>query len=131
MNRLESKYEAYLRDLQRLGHVEWFAYEPLKLKLADKTYYTPDFIVMRPDGAIEVHDTKGTTSVQRESGARVKKPFIEEHSAIKIKACADKFPFRFFAVWLLDGVWQYSEYGESTHAGRVVVEVRSTESEAT
>ena len=116
MNRLEARYADYLEEQRRLGYVEWFAYEPMKFKLADKTYYTPDFVVMRPDGAIEVHDTKGTTTKTRKSGAREKAPFAEEHSKIKIKSVADKYPFRFFMVWFNAGVWQYTEFGMSTHA---------------
>ncbi len=111
MNKLEARYAEYLKEQQRMGYVEWFAYEGVKFKLADKTYYTPDFIIMRPDGAIEIHDTKGTTTAKRKSGERVKQPFYEEHSAIKIKACADKFPFRFFMVWLNAGVWELTEKG--------------------
>lgn len=110
MNKLEARYAAFLKEQEQLGYVAWWAYEPMKFKLADRTYWTPDFIIMRPDGAIEVHDTKGTTSK-----AGVKKPFAEEHSKIKIKACADKFPFRFFVAWLNAGVWQLDEYGRNTH----------------
>lgn len=120
MNKLEAKYADYLEMQRRLGFVEWFAYEPMKFKLADKTYYTPDFAVMRPDGTIELHDTKGTTSKKRESGERVKAPFAEEHSKIKIKAIADKFPFRVFMVWELSGVWQYTEFGVNTHEQTVI-----------
>lgn len=114
MNNLERKYSDYLTQQQRAGYVEWFGYEAMKFKLADNTFYTPDFIVMRPDGAIELHDTKGTTSKSRASG-KVKAPFYEEHSVIKIKVVADRFPFRVFMVWMLDGVWQYNEYGMNTH----------------
>jgi hypothetical protein len=110
MNKLEAKYAEYLEQQRRDGYVDCFEYEPVKFKLADKTYYTPDFVVMRPDGLIEVHDTKGTTTRRDGAGSRVKKPFYEQHSAIKIKSCAAKFPFRFFMVWMNEGVWQLDEY---------------------
>lgn len=115
MNRTEERYAEYLREQERLGYIAWWAYEPMKFKLADKTYYTPDFIVMRPDGAIEAHDTKGTTSRKRKDGSRYKAAFVEEHTGIKIKTAADKFPFRFFTAWLNAGVWQLDEYGVNTH----------------
>lgn len=116
MNRLESKYADFLEEQRRMGYIDSFAYEPEKLKLADKTYYTPDFRVVRPDGAIEFHDTKGTTSRKRKDNTRYKAPFIEEHTGIKLKVAASLHPYRFFAVWLLAGVWQYTEYGVATHA---------------
>lgn len=94
MNKLELRYESYLKEQKHLGYVEWFEFESIKLKLATKTFYTPDFLVMRPDGEVEVHEVKG---------------FWEQHARIKIKVAAAKFPFRFFAVKLEKGIWAYEE----------------------
>ena len=110
MNDLELRYQKYLSEQQRAGYVVKFAFEAIKLRLADKTSWTPDFYVMRPDGLIEFHDTKGTTSKKTAKG-RVKGPWIEQHANIKMKVAAEMYPFRFFAVWLDGGVWQYQEYG--------------------
>lgn len=110
MNATEERYAKYLREQQDAGYVAWWGYERVKLVLAPKTTWLPDFCVMRPDGAIEFHDTKGTTSKKRKDGTRVKAPWVEGHAQIKIKVAADKFPFRFFHAYLVAGVWQYEEY---------------------
>lgn len=110
MNAVEERYARYLREQQDAGYVAWWAYERVKLVLAPKTTWLPDFIVMRPDGAIEFHDTKGTTSKRNSKGVSTKRPWVEQHAQTKIKIAADVFPFRFFHTYLVAGVWQYEEY---------------------
>lgn len=110
MNKLEHRYGLYLQEQKNAGYVDWFEYEAIKLKLADNTHWTADFVVMRPDGILEFHDTKGATSKVNSKGQRVKGPWVEGHSKIKIKVAAEKFPFKFFHVWLDGGVWQYEEF---------------------
>ena len=59
MNQTE---EAYARDLElrrTLGEVAWFKFEGVKLRLADNTFYSPDFAVMLANGQIEMHEVKG------------------------------------------------------------------------
>ena len=53
--------------LRKLGSTQFAAgivfswrYEAVTLKLADKTTYTPDFLVVLVDGSIELHEVKGT-----------------------------------------------------------------------
>ncbi|MBM3330078.1 MAG: DUF1064 domain-containing protein [Calditrichaeota bacterium] len=77
MNNLERRYANHLRKRQLAGEIHSFAYERHNLKLADKTYFKPDFEVMLPDGAIEFHEVKG---------------FMEEDANVKIKVAADQFP---------------------------------------
>ena len=83
MNRTEALYEQRLQILQQTGTIQWFAFEAIKLKLADKTYYTPDFLVLNSDGMLECHEVKG---------------FWRDDARVKIKVAAQKFPFRFLAV---------------------------------
>jgi hypothetical protein len=83
MNNTEKKYADYL-DAQKsadLIRAHWF--EGIKLRLADKTFYTPDFFVMMPDGLLECHEVKG---------------FMEEDANVKIKVAAAMYPFRFVVV---------------------------------
>lgn len=79
MNRLEREYGDHLAVLHASGDVEWFAFEAVKLKLADKTFYTPDFIVMAKDGVLELHEVKG---------------HWEDDARVKVKVVASLFPFR-------------------------------------
>ena len=55
MNQTEAKYAENLKRCQILGAVEWFAFEAIKFRLADRTFYTPDFIVMLGNGELEAH----------------------------------------------------------------------------
>ena len=83
MNKTEARYQLHLEARQLAGEVASFAFEPLKLRLADRTYYTPDFMVILPDGLIEFHDVKGGP--------------IEDDAAVKLKVVAELRPeFAFF-----------------------------------
>lgn len=77
MNRLETDYWSYLDMLKTIGEVHDFRFESLKFKMANRTFYTPDFLVIKPDGAVEIHEVKGFW----EDDARVKiKVIAEQHS---------------------------------------------------
>ena len=58
-NKTEAGYEQTIKDAITLGDVAWYRFEGLKLRLADNTFYTPDFAVMLSNGQIECHEVKG------------------------------------------------------------------------
>lgn len=111
MNKVEAKYAEHLASLQRTGEIEWWKFEAVTLKLAPDCRLTVDFMVMMPDGAIQLHDTKG---------AKKKKTggvwggeytfFAEEDAIIKLRTAAEIFPFRFFVVYLTPGGWEQREF---------------------
>ena len=68
MNKTEAAYAAHLETRKAAGEIADYWFEPWKFRLADRTYYTPDFVVMMPDGTLEIHETKG----HWEDDARVK-----------------------------------------------------------
>tara|TARA_Y100000114_G_scaffold153717_1_gene174222 strand:+ start:1960 stop:2310 length:351 start_codon:yes stop_codon:yes gene_type:complete len=83
-NKTEAAYEAaVLRPALMSGDIAWYRFEGLKLRLADNTFYTPDYAVLRADGLMEVHEVKG---------------FWTDDARVKIKVAADQYPFRFIAV---------------------------------
>ena len=82
-NKTEQSYEHHLDNLRHIGKVLWFKFEGIKLRLADNTFYTPDFAVMRADGQMELHEVKG---------------FWQDDARAKIKIAADLYPFRFIAI---------------------------------
>lgn len=99
MNKTEAAYAAAL-DLRRAaGEVLWFKFEGLKFRLADSTFYTPDFAVMLASGALEAHEVKG---------------HWEDDARAKIKIAADMYPLRFIAVQALPkkagGGWRTEEF---------------------
>ncbi len=95
MNRLETASELVLRARQQAGEVAWYRYEGIKLRLADKTFYTPDFAVMLADGSLEMHETKG---------------YWEDDARVKIKIAAETYPFRFVGIRRVKGAWEIEEF---------------------
>lgn len=83
MNKTEKAYAERLESLRLIGEVAWYKFEGLKFRLADNTFYTPDFIVMRSSGLLEAHEVKG---------------FWQDDARAKIKIAADMYPLRFIAV---------------------------------
>ena len=83
MNKTEAAYAQHLSLLQHAGEIAWHKFEGLKLRLADSTFYTPDFAVMSADGVMECHEVKG---------------FWQDDARAKIKIAADLYPFRFIAI---------------------------------
>ena len=95
MNKLEAAYANHLEQEKRAGRIMWWAFESMKFKLAEKTFYSPDFIVMGNDGYLEGHEVKG---------------FWEDDARVKIKCAAEKFPIKFLGVKLIRGAWQFEEF---------------------
>lgn len=83
LNKTEEAYRRELELRKAAGEVIWFKFEGLKLRLADNTFYTPDFAVMLADNTMECHEVKG---------------FWQDDARAKIKIAADLYPFRFIAV---------------------------------
>lgn len=83
MNKTEQAYAVYLSQLQAVGGILWHKFEGVKLRLADNTFYSPDFAVMKPDGQLEMHEVKG---------------FWQDDARVKIKVAADMYPFKFVAM---------------------------------
>lgn len=83
LNRSEQAYAAHLEAKKAAGLILWFEFEAVKLRLADNTFYTPDFAVLATDGVLEMHECKG---------------FWQDDARVKIKVAASLFPFRFKAM---------------------------------
>lgn len=100
MNKLERRYADDLESRKYAGEVLWWAFEAVKFRLADNTFYTPDFAVMLADGFLEVHEVKG---------------FWEDDARVKIKVAAALFPVRFVAIKAKakkdGGGWEIEEFG--------------------
>jgi hypothetical protein len=92
MNKLETAYSALLEAQKACGEIEWWAFEPFRLKLADSTYYRPDFGVLRK-GQLEFHETKG---------------FMREAARVRLNVAAAHLPFPFYLVRQEKGEWRIS-----------------------
>lgn len=76
MNKLEKKYadELWMRYLAK--EIITYKFESIKFRLAEKTWYTPDFVVFCKD-RIEIVEIKG---------------FLREDANVKFKVCAELYP---------------------------------------
>lgn len=83
MNKTEARYAEHLAAEVHAGRVLWWAFEAIKLKLADNTHLTVDFAVMRADGRLSMHDVKGARAI------------YTEDAKVKMKVAARLFPFAF------------------------------------
>lgn len=90
MNKLEADYARHLNERIYAGEVVSWSYETIKLQLAKRTWYTPDFKVVT-SSAIELHEVKG---------------HWEDDARVKWKAAAEKHSeFRFVAIQRKQGQW--------------------------
>ena len=100
MNKTEAAYASHLMARKLVGEIERFDFEPEKFRLADRTYYTPDFrVILMQDGTVEFHEVKG---------------FWEDDARVKIKVAAELHPYRFVAVKPIakkhGGGWSVEEF---------------------
>lgn len=99
MNKTESTYCQHLELRKRAGEIAWYRFEGIKLRLADNTFYTPDFAVMLTTGEMELHEVKG---------------FWTDDARVKTKVAADQYPFRIIGVTVKPkksgGGWSIEEF---------------------
>lgn len=85
MNKTEARFKREVLD--DLSGVLFVSYEAIKLRLADRTWYTPDFIVWMKDGNDRAYEVKGSWKAPH-----------QEDSRVKLKVAAELYPqFTFFA----------------------------------
>jgi hypothetical protein len=100
MNGTERKMAEHLEGMKHRGEIIDYRFESMTLKLAKDTRYTPDFMVMMPDGEIQFWEVKG---------------FWHDDARVKIKVAAEHFPFTFKAFSPKPkrdgGGWKIEEFG--------------------
>lgn len=91
LNKLE---RAWLTNLRACNYpLLWI--QSITLKLGDDCRYTPDFVVLTPDGKLVAYETKG---------------FMRDDALVKIKVAARQFPMIGFVVVRREkGVWHQTE----------------------
>ncbi|HGW2957187.1 TPA: DUF1064 domain-containing protein [Raoultella ornithinolytica] len=99
MNKTEEDYCQHLELRKRYGEIVWYRFEGIKLRLADNTFYTPDFSVMLANGQMEMHEVKG---------------YWTDDARVKTKVAADQYPFRVIGITKLPakagGGWKVEEF---------------------
>lgn len=97
MNRLERRFTIDILSLQQAGGlIQWFEFEPIRLRLGGSAFYKPDFIVIDGIGQVLAYELKG---------------HWREAARARIKIAAARFPWiKFVAVKLRAGRWEYEEF---------------------
>lgn len=79
MNKLEADYSALLDQELAAGKILWRSqHEAIKVRLADNTFFTFDFMVLTADSELEIREVKGG--------------WFPEHNRVKTKMAAELFP---------------------------------------
>lgn len=92
-SKLEAAYASVLKARQYVGEVKAYWHHPFRLSLATKCSYQPDFMLLFPDGHIEVHEVKG---------------YAREDAIVKLKVAARIFSlFTFILVTRKEGLWEH------------------------
>ena len=96
MNRLESRFAAELAAWVNVGILQWYAYEAVKLRLAKKTWFTPDFVGQKVgEPFLTFWETKG---------------WMRDDANVKIKVASETYRhFKFVVVRWVGGTWEYQE----------------------
>jgi hypothetical protein len=108
MNGYERSYSQLLDSKLAAGEIAGWFFETRKFRLADDTWYTPDFEVLMADGAIEYHEIKAC----QKNG----KVLVEDDAQVKLKVAAEMYPhftFRRVALWrrkMHKDVWKIETY---------------------
>ena len=93
----EAQYSTHLRELEKQNQIQSFSYESVRLRISEKGFYTPDFLVIAAD-EVQFHEVKG---MRREAGM------------VRLKAAAHQHRWaRFFLVTKGKGSgseWQIEE----------------------
>ena len=97
MNKSEANYAKHLELRKQAGEVLWYCFEGMKFRLADNTFYTPDFPVLRADGVLEMHEFKGRWM---------------DDARVKIKVAAELYPVVFIGVQKDGHGYKYENFSE-------------------
>jgi len=92
MNKLERGYSWFLDVLVKDGVVLKYRFGSVKLRLADRTWYTADFQVRMASGAVAIVETKG---------------FCRDDAVVKFKVARELYPeYQWMMIGKKDGHWK-------------------------
>jgi len=95
MNKTEERYARRLENMKLAALIIDWRFDELNFRLAKKTHYRPDFLVITTD-RIEMHEVKG---------------FWRDDARVKIKMAARMFPwFRWVAVQWKKKQWVFESF---------------------
>lgn len=78
MNKTEAAYGLILEARLRDGEIVDYAFESLRIRVADDAWYWPDYHAVLPDGGIEIHEVKG---------------YMRDDARLKLHVAASLYPY--------------------------------------
>ena len=98
MNKLEQRWAEQLEIERAAGEIRSWRYNSIRLKLADGSWFKPDFVVICADGSMRIDETKG---------------HWREAARVRIRVAAELYPeFRFRALsWHGHEGWAVEAFG--------------------
>jgi hypothetical protein len=105
---VELRYDAYLSLLKATGKIADYWAHKFTWKLATGAHYRADFLVLLPDGLLEIHETKGgkKNKTTGEWG-----PFSEDDALLKVKLIAEQCPIPIKVAFEAgNNNWQFKEF---------------------
>jgi hypothetical protein len=88
----ELEYAQHLNERLAAGEIVEWHYEAVRFKWAPKTTYTPDFLLLYPDGSQEFVEVKG---------------YLRESANVKFKTCAERYKgFKWSMQHKVKGIWR-------------------------
>ncbi len=112
MNKTELEFSWILEQRKRRGEILDYTFEAITFNLADRTTYTPDFVIIMRDG-FELVDVKARGMAKEVKSKKSGKVYKQRWSskrddaAVKIKCCARLFPWFRWVYYFreADGQW--------------------------
>lgn len=100
MNGAEARFAAHLEALKLSGSIQSYRFQPLTLKLAKDTRYTPDFLVLENSLEYTCYEVKGATKKKDKSGTWTGEwtYWAEEDAKVKVRVAAQVFPEMRFVI---------------------------------
>ena len=83
------------RPMKRTGQIAQWWFEKWTFKLADDTRFTPDFVIQKPNGSLEVEEVKG---------------HMQDDAHVKLKVFCEQFPFPTRVFYRIKGSWETETY---------------------
>lgn len=83
MNAWEAEFASQLEARKAAGEITWWAFEPIRIRLASGAWYKPDFVTVDKHHRTEVYEVKGKW---------------EEAARVRFKVAVEKLPYQFYIV---------------------------------
>lgn len=104
-NKVETKFLEHCATMQMVGQVHSYHFEGHQFWLPGRVPFLPDVELIQANGEIWQVDVKATNR-------KLGKPLITESARNKMKVAAATFPhYRWFIAFILNGYWEYEEFG--------------------